>query len=270
MNVLLTNDDGVFAPGIKKLYESLKHECDLYVVAPDSEQSATGHGITLTAPLRVVGENIYCDGGKAFAVNGTPVDCVKLAVKNLLDLKIDLVVSGINLGENTGCNLIYSGTVSAAIEGYILGIPAIAVSLTTYVNPDFSYAAELIAKIVKLYKNKEIDLSGMLLNINVPSVPKKEIKGILLTTQGKTPFVEEFKQRTDPSGRSYFWLAGKKLNIEDNVKTDEGAILNNYVSITPLQYDMTDYSCFEYGKDNPVNEKAERLSGLLDKIMPVD
>jgi len=261
MKVLLANDDGVFAPGIKALYNGLKDIVDIVVVAPDSQRSASGHGITLTEPLRFVGEDLYCDGAETYAVNGTPVDCVKLAVNTLLETKPDLLISGINLGENTGCNLIYSGTVAAAIEGAILGIPSVALSLTTYTDPTFVYSVELAKKIVSYLKDNPIE--KLLLNINIPSLPEDEVGDIVLTSQGNARFFEKFQERKDPGGRDYYWLSGEKIDISNSITVDEGAILNKMVSVTPLRYDMTDYSFLDKDKSEEVISSREELNSFI-------
>lgn len=238
LNILLSNDDGIDAPGIFALAAELRKIADVTVIAPDKQQSAVGHAITMNYPLRAfpVKKN---DTFFGYAVEGTPADAVKLGVRRLLKTKPDLLISGINHGSNTAINIIYSGTVSAATEGTILGIPSIAISLTTYGEPDFSYASKLGARLALLVAEKGLP-AGTLLNVNVPAVPEAEIKGVLLTRQGKSTWDDTFDVRRDPANREYFWLTGK-MNITDTESdADQIAIMNHYVSITPIHYDLTD------------------------------
>lgn len=241
MKLLLTNDDGISAPGLAALYEEVKKLGEVIIVAPDSEKSAVGHAITLSAPLRV---DEYRKNGSLFgyAVNGTPADCVKLAYWAILkEQKPDIIISGINLGSNTGVNIIYSGTVSAAMEGAMLNIPSFAISLTTFNNPDFKPAAKFAGRFVpKLLANKLP--AGVSLNINVPPVPEEAIEGIEITRQGKALYREEFDKRIDPHDKSYYWLTGSKMEIEKDPDVDDRAILNNKISITPIHYNLTEYS----------------------------
>ncbi len=239
-SILVSNDDGIDAPGIYALVKELNKIGSVTVIAPDKQQSAVGHAITMNYPLRVTK---FSKNGKFFglAVEGTPADCVKLAVRTLLPYKPDLLVSGINHGSNTAINIIYSGTVSAATEGTILGIPSLAVSLTTYTKPDFRYAAKFARKFSSFILKKGVP-EGTLLNINVPAVNEKNIRGIKFTRQGKTRWDDMFEVRRDPNNKEYFWLAGKLEVIDYADDTDQIAIMNNFVSITPIQYDLTDYA----------------------------
>jgi 5'/3'-nucleotidase len=247
LNILVSNDDGIEADGLQKLVAELKKFANVYVCAPRRQQSAVGHSITVFYPLRAFE---YKKDGELFgiAVEGTPADAVKLGVLIFFkDIKFDLVVSGINHGANHAINIIYSGTVSAATEGTTLDIPSVAVSLATFEEVDFTYAAEATAKILHdILINKAIKLSPKtLLNINFPAVPKEEIKGIKITKQGKSNWNDSYEVRSDPNGRDYYWLTGK-MNITD--KSDEAdiiAVKNSYISITPLQYDLTDYKMIE-------------------------
>lgn len=244
MKILLTNDDGINAPGISALYEEIKHLGEVIVVAPDSEKSAVGHAITLSDPLRVVE---FQKNGDFFgyAVNGTPADCVKIAYWAILkEKKPDLVVSGINLGSNTGINIIYSGTVSAATEGAMLGIPSFAISLATFTNPDFKPAARFARKFAPLLFKRKLP-QGISLNINFPPIPEDQIAGVAITRQSKALYREEFEKRVDPHHKNYYWLAGAKVNIEEEPDIDDRAILNNKISITPIHYDLTEYSLLE-------------------------
>lgn len=239
LNILVSNDDGIDAPGLSALATELKKIGHVTVVAPDKQQSAVGHAITMNYPLRVTR---FFKNGRFFgySVEGTPADCVKLAVRSLLKRKPDLVLSGINHGSNTAINIIYSGTVSAATEGTILGIPSIAVSLTTYDDPDFRFAAKF-ARRLALFVVREGLPEATLLNVNVPAVPEKEIKGTIITRQGKTRWDDTFDVRRDPNNKEYFWLTGKLEVIDKSTDTDQIAVMNRYVSITPIQYDLTDY-----------------------------
>lgn len=250
-SILVSNDDGIDAPGIAALVKELKKIADVFVVAPDKQQSAVGHAITMNYPLRV---KEYSKNGKffGFAVQGTPADCVKIAVRALLPRRPDLVVSGINHGSNTAISVIYSGTVSAATEGTVLGIPSIAISLTTYKpSPDFSYAATIARKLSRMVLAKKIS-QRMLLNVNVPPLPRTKIKGILVTQQGKAVWNDTFDHRRDPGGVDYYWLTGDLEDVDKELTYDEAAVRNGYVSITPIHYDLTDYAMLEDLKRWPI------------------
>lgn len=242
MRILLSNDDGIHAPGLKALRRALSQVGEVLVVAPDRERSGTGHGITVHKPLRPQKVE-YSDGTFGWAVNGTPADCVKLAVEALMSDTPDIVISGINLGANLGTDVLYSGTVSAAIEGIINGIPSVAVSLATYDNMDFKYAAAFVANMISLFVNIPKKEECNLVNINVP--PGKP-KGIKVTRLGNRRYVNIFHKRTDPRGNLYYWMAGEpKDSVPKNASTDADvdveAIKNNYISITPLHFDLTDF-----------------------------
>ena len=241
--ILLTNDDGINSAGIYALYESIKSMGEVNVVAPATEMSAVGHAITLSDPLRVEKVNRRGDYF-GYAVSGTPADCVKIAVWALLDEKPDIVISGINLGNNTGISIIYSGTVSAATEGTILEIPSIAISLASYKNPDFTFAAKFAKKLINKVLEKGLPI-GTLLNVNVPNIPEKEIEGVMTTRQGKAVYREFFDERKDPWGRSYYWMSGEKIKMKQDESVDDSAISNNMVSVTPIQFDLTDYANME-------------------------
>ena len=246
-NILVCNDDGIDAPGIYALVQELKKLGNVSVFAPDKQQSAVGHAITMNYPLRVTK---FAKNRKFFgyAIEGTPADSVKLAARTLLDEKPDLLVSGINHGSNTAINVIYSGTVSAATEGTVLGIPSIAVSLTTYNEPDFRFAAKFARKLATFILKKGLP-EGTLLNVNIPPVKEKEIRGVRITRQGKTRWDDTFEVRRDPANKEYYWLKGKLEVLDRSPDTDQIAVMNNYVSITPIQLDVTDYKTLKKMRD---------------------
>jgi len=244
LSILVSNDDGILSDGLAALVSSLQHIADVTIVAPDSQQSAVGHAITVHRPLRV--REVKKEGKFfGYAVDGTPADCVKLAIRNLMKKKPDLVISGINHGSNTAISVIYSGTVSAATEGTILGIPSFAMSLTTFeANADFSYAAKFARQLaLKVIENGP--LIGTMLNVNVPAVPESEIKGVVITRQGKSIWNDEFEARRDPGNKQYYWLKGELVELDEEEDIDQRAILNNKVSITPIQFDLTNYPMIE-------------------------
>ncbi len=240
MTILLTNDDGINAPGLYALFKEMKKYGKVFIVAPDSEKSAVGHAITLSDPLRV--QNFYKnDEFFGYAVNGTPADCVKIAYW-ALEINPDILISGINLGSNTGINIIYSGTVSAATEGMFLNIPSFAISLTTFTNPNFDIAAKFAGALSLIILKNGLP-RGTLLNVNVPAVNNEdEITGVMITRQGNAMYHEEFDKRTDPHNRVYYWLTGQKIKLETEPDVDDRAILNKQISITPVQFDLTNYA----------------------------
>ncbi|MCK9603420.1 MAG: 5'/3'-nucleotidase SurE [Candidatus Omnitrophica bacterium] len=240
MNILLTNDDGIYSEGIRALYKSLKGIGNVTIVAPDTERSAVGHAITLSDPLRVKSVNRE---GKFFgyATTGTPADCVKLAIRAILKKRPDIVISGINLGPNTGYSVLYSGTVSGATEGAILGIPSFAISLATFQNPDYTFAVEFAKKLTRIILNNKGLPEGTLLNVNIPAVDKKCIKGVKIVRQSKTAIKERFDKREDPRKHVYYWLTGEAVESDNQEDADIEAIRNNYISITPIHCDMTNY-----------------------------
>ncbi|HTX99187.1 MAG TPA: 5'/3'-nucleotidase SurE [Bacteroidota bacterium] len=243
MHILVSNDDGIDAQGIYALTQELRHIGRVTVVAPDRQQSAVGHAITMQYPLRAMP---FHKNGELFgyAVKGTPADAVKLAVRCLLKEPVDLLISGINHGSNTAINILYSGTVSAATEGTILGIPSIAVSLTTYEEADFGPAAKFACSLAELVLQHGLP-QGTLLNVNVPAVSEASIRGVKITKQGRSSWDDTFDVRRDPSNREYYWLTGK-MNITDtDPETDQVAIRENFISVTPIHYDLTDASMFE-------------------------
>ena len=237
--ILVTNDDGITAPGIRTLIEVMSQLGDVVVVAPDSPQSAMGHAITLNSTLYV--EELKIDDGiqKEYSCSGTPADCVKIAVNEILKRKPDLCVSGINHGSNSSINVIYSGTMSAALEAGIEGIPAIGFSLLDYNwNANFEHCATFIKTITQNVLDNGLP-DGVVLNVNLPNVAKKDIKGIKICRQAKANWEEEFDKRTNPMGRDYYWLSGKFVNLDHGEDTDEWALENNYVSVVPVQFDLT-------------------------------
>jgi len=241
--ILVSNDDGIYSEGIIALREAMMEIGEVFVYAPHKQQSAIGHAITTHIPLRV---NPYYMNGEFFgyAVTGTPADCVKLAVTTHMKEKPDLIVSGINHGSNTAINVIYSGTVSAATEGTILGVPSIAFSLTTYVDFDFTYSKKVAQIIAKAVLKNGLP-PGVLLNVNIPPVNEDKIKGIKVTKQGKSRWNDCFEKRVDPQQREYYWLTGTMESFEDDEGSDIRAIQENYVSVTPIQFDLTAYDFLE-------------------------
>jgi 5'-nucleotidase len=239
MRFLLTNDDGIYARGLQALSEELSKEADCLIVAPEVERSAVGHAITLFRPLMV--RQAKRNGQfLGYAVNGTPADCVKIGLKELSDQPVDLVVSGINLGANVGTNVIYSGTVSAATEGAIMGVPALAVSLDSRrQDADFSFAAR-IARKMAVFMLKDNPDKQIPLNINIPAVPEEEIRGVAITKQGRARLIETFEKRVDPRENIYYWLAGETQVYEgEEPDSDSFALSRKMISITPIYYDLT-------------------------------
>ena len=239
MNILVTNDDGINAPGIRTLISVIKDIGDVIVVAPDSPQSGMGHAITINSTLhssRITPKNSEII---EYSCSGTPADCVKLAINELMPRKPDLCVSGINHGSNSSINVIYSGTMSAAIEAGIEGVPAIGFSLLDYSwNADFSQSKDFIRKITLNALNNGIP-KGVVLNVNIPAVKKSDIKGVKICRQAKAYWVEEFDKRKNPLGQEYYWLTGKFVNKDQGEDTDEWALKNNYISIVPIEFDLT-------------------------------
>lgn len=243
LHILISNDDGIDASGIFALVQEIRKVADVTVIAPDKQQSAVGHAITMNYPLRAVP---FHKNGEFFgyAVEGTPADAIKLGVRSLMKQKPDMILSGINHGSNTAINIIYSGTVSAATEGTILGIPSIAFSLTTYGEPDFSYAASFARRLTMLVAERGLP-DGTLLNVNIPPVPEKDIAGVLVTRQGKSTWDDTFDVRRDPANREYFWLTGKLNVVDSDPDVDQVAVQKRFVSVTPIHYDLTDKRMLE-------------------------
>ncbi|HEX9829690.1 MAG TPA: 5'/3'-nucleotidase SurE [Bacteroidota bacterium] len=239
LNILVSNDDGIDAPGIYALVQELRKIGTVTVVAPDKQQSAVGHAITMNYPLRV---KKFYKNGKLFgyAVEGTPADAVKFAVRALLKKMPDILVSGINHGSNTAISIIYSGTVSAALEGTILGIPSVAYSLTTFGPADFRYAAKFARRFTNMTAKEGLP-KGTLVNVNIPPVKEKDIRGVVITRQGKSVWYDHFEARRDPGNKEYYWLTGSLEETDRGRDIDQWAVKNKYVSVTPIQYDLTDY-----------------------------
>ena len=237
--ILVTNDDSIVAPGIRFLISVMKEIGEVIVVAPDSPQSAMGHAITINNTLHLDKVNLDKDIEHEYSCSGTPVDCVKMAVHEILKRKPDLCVSGVNHGSNSSINVIYSGTMSAAVEAGIEGIPAIGFSHLDYSwETDFNPIKEFVKKItLQVLKNGLPN--GVVLNVNFPKTDKEAIKGIKICRQAKAMWVEEFDKRTNPQGRVYYWLTGKFVNMDKGEDTDEWALANEFVSIVPVQFDLT-------------------------------
>ncbi len=263
MKLLISNDDGIFALGIKTLADTLAlagHE--VIVVCPDRERSATGHGLTLHDPIRAQEvTSIFHPSVKAWSCSGTPADCVKLALGALLESFPDFVLSGINHGSNLGTDVLYSGTVSAAMEGTIEGIPSIAFSLSSFTCQEFQPAADFARTLIAHLEQQPL-AESILLNINIPPVPAVEIAGVKVTRQGIRRYFDTFQKRVDPRGKTYYWLSGEviqdlaqpeQLHLPPEIETDVQAIKRNYITIVPLQFDLTSavgiYSLNDYGVD---------------------
>lgn len=238
-HILLTNDDGIHAEGIHAIYESLSKSFNVTVAAPDSERSSIGHAITLTHPLWY--KKVHRHGRFfGYGVSGTPADCVKLAVNAILKYKPDLVISGINFGDNDGCSVFYSGTVAAAREGALMGIPAMAISLASFENPNFRSAAKIGARLATAILRNGLP-AGTFLNVNVPDLAASRIKGIRYTRQGQIRIHEQFHKRVNPHKREYFWMTGKLPTRKNDLAFDTYALRRGFVTVTPIHCDQTDY-----------------------------
>ncbi len=236
--ILVTNDDGITAPGLRALVEEMQTLGEVVVVAPDSPQSGMGHAITINKPLRL-DKVSYHGESLGYQCSGTPVDCVKIAIDKILHRKPDILVSGINHGSNSSINVIYSGTMSAAMEGAIESIPSIGFSLNNYnLDADFN-VSQKYAGILAINVLKHGLPQGTLLNVNIPNLSEKDIKGIKVCRQAIAKWEEEFDERKDPYNRSYYWLTGKFKNYDKGEDTDEWALANGYVSVVPVQFDFT-------------------------------
>ena len=243
MHILVTNDDGVDAPGLLALSQALREVADITVFAPSHNWSASGHVKTMHKPLRV-SESLLADGTAALTTSGAPSDCVALAFLGIVDRPIDMVVSGINQGPNLGHDVTYSSTVTAAMEGAIAGVPALAVSLDSYRETDFTAAAHVAAQLVEKMTDNGLR-PQTLLNVNVPAVPAEEIAGVLVTRMGLRIYYDELIRRIDPRGRPYYWIGGDVPGGVLEEGTDLWAVANNYISITPLQLDLTHHELID-------------------------
>lgn len=255
LKLLICNDDGISALGIRTLANTLaKAGHDVTVVCPDGERSATGHGLTLHHPIRAeIVEGVFDAEVVAWSCSGTPADCVKFALNAVLESRPDFVVAGINHGSNLGTDILYSGTVSAAMEGIIEGIPSIALSLASFTFKNFQPAADFALTLISKLSHQPLT-EASLLNVNVPPVNTEAIAGVQLTRQGIRRYVESFEKRLDPRGKSYYWLVGEVIteleqpeyiHLPSHIPTDVQAIRENYITITPLQYNLTDVRSFD-------------------------
>jgi 5'-nucleotidase len=253
MRILIVNDDGIHAKGIRTLAVRLAQEHDVTVVSPDSEKSASSHSITLYRPLRVIKaepsglEHIHC-----FTVDGLPVDCTKVGINHVMEGNVDLVVSGINHGQNMGSDVIYSGTVAAALDAVIMGYHALAVSDAAYYPQHLETAAEIAARVIA--SGLPMEQKGVLYNLNVPDLPLEEVKGLRAAEQGRMIYEDRIDVRSDPRGHQYIWMAGKLLEHESDDNTDVGLMRRGFASIVPIRYDMT------------ARDQLDSLSCKIEKI----
>lgn len=241
--ILITNDDGIAAPGIKALTEVMHELGEIFIIAPDSAQSGMGHAITINSTLELKHIPGFLGTENAYSCTGTPVDCVKMGIHELMKTKPNLCVSGVNHGSNSSINVIYSGTMSAAVEGGIEGIPSIGFSLCDYSwDANFENIKPYIKKIALEVLEKGLP-EGVILNVNFPKTDK--IKGIKICRQAKAAWEEEFDKRTNPMGKEYYWLTGKFVNHDNGEDTDEWALSNDYISIVPVHFDLTAYHAIQ-------------------------
>ena len=242
MKILISNDDGIAANGIRCLSETLSKNHEVYVIAPDRERSAAGHSLTLHTPIRVEEVEAYNNVKRAWVTTGTPGDCVKIGINAILskDEQPELVISGINHGPNLGADILYSGTVSCAMEGAMLGVPSIAMSLASlkYEMEDFRFAAKFIDALIPKLSNFNFPKKSIL-NINVPALEEDDIAGVAITELGRKMFTDSYEKRIDPRGKVYYWMAGELIMEPVDAKTDIAAVRNNQISITPVTYEMT-------------------------------
>lgn len=241
----MTNDDGIYAAGIQTLWKELGSIAQVFVVAPDVEKSAMSQAITVHHPIRV---DKFCFGNEekicGWKIGGTPTDCVKIAIEKLLPERPDFVISGINHGPNMGTDVLYSGTVSAAIEGALHGIPSIAVSLDAWSQYDFKPAAQFICTLIEKLQQRLL-ANAMLLNVNVPSLPAHKISGVEITKLGVRQYENVFEERKDPRGRSYFWMGGTIGNAPNDQDSDIAVVAKGKISVTPLHFDLTNYALID-------------------------
>ena len=241
--ILLTNDDGIYSKGIYALWEAMNEIGEVTVLAPNTEKSAVGHAVTISDPLRIEPYSRH-ENFKGYALNGTPADCVKIAIGSFLDKVPNIIVSGINAGSNMGTNILYSGTVSAAAEGTMLGVPSIAFSLNTFNTDNYELSKEVAIKMTKSVLDHGLP-NGTLLNVNIPKCEISECQGYKITSQGDEYFLDDLQKREDPRGRIYYWMSGKIVNNDTSNEQDGYAIANNWVSVTPIQYKLTDHKFIE-------------------------
>ena len=254
--ILVTNDDGITAPGIRALVSCVKVLGDVVVVAPDSPQSGMGHAITITQPLRLDQTDYFEPDIDAYQCSGTPADCVKLAVDKVLHRRPDLLVSGINHGSNSSINVIYSGTMSAAVEGAIDGMQAIGFSLLDYtMDADFEEAKKVVTRVCRRVLERKLP-ADTLLNVNIPKSNGEVLKGIKVCRQARAKWVEEFDERLDPTKRKYYWLTGKFTQLDHGEDTDEWALQNGYASVVPVQFDLTAHHAIGIINNWDLNEEA--------------
>ena len=269
MKLLVSNDDGIFSLGVRTLANTLAQaDHQVTVVCPDRERSATGHGLTLHQPIRAeIVESIFHPEVTAWSCSGTPADCVKFALSAVLDTRPDFVLSGINHGSNLGTDILYSGTVSAAMEGIIEGIPSLAISLASFTSKEFQTAADFTGSFVEQLIKQPLP-KATLFNINVPPVKTEAVAGVVWARQGLRRYIETFEKRLDPRGKSYYWLAGEVVeDIEQpehsylpaQIPTDVQAIRNNCITITPLQYNLTDVESMKFLQENRLGDRLNEL-----------
>ncbi len=244
MRFLVTNDDGIYAEGLIQLASSLTDIGDVTVVAPENERSATGHAITMHFSLRVCKVKLPGLDIDAYAVDGTPADCVKLGIDKLLEEQPDFVFSGINRGSNLGTDVLYSGTVAAAIEGCIMGVRSAAFSLLLGDEMDYAYSGKVAKEVAKIISSNDLP-PNTLINVNIPNVSEEQIQGMKVTRLGRRRYSKNYEKREDPRGRTYYWLAGRLIEEESGTDYDINAVNDNYVSITPLHFDLTNYNMIE-------------------------
>ncbi len=237
MRILITNDDGIHAAGLRALYSALRGLGEVTVIAPERPRSACGHAITLHKPLRLRPLEMP-DGGTGYASNGTPADCIALGVSDHVGGRPDLVAAGINLGPNLGVDMIYSGTVAAAMEAAICGLPSFAISVASYEKVEFDPAAEFAAYLAKAVHEHGLG-KDTFLNVNVPAVPREEIEGVTITRQGRLRYSNRIERRTDPRGGVYYWLTGDRVDHASYPGGDADAVSRNRISITPVRLDLT-------------------------------
>jgi 5'-nucleotidase len=246
--IFVTNDDGIFSKGIRSLIEIAEQFGEIVIIAPDKPQSGMGHAITLHQPLRLEKDSIF-NKHESYTCSGTPVDCVKLGISEIMKRKPDLLLSGINHGDNSSTNILYSGTMSAAVEGAMENIPSIGFSLCDFdADADFTAAKTIASKIIKAVLSNEFP-ANICLNVNIPKLPAEEIKGIKIVTQADAYWQDRFEKRVDQFNKPYYWLTGEFGNTNPLENTDTFALKNGYVSIVPTQYDLTSYRNIEKIKD---------------------